>query len=553
MVAENEFAWKRRARGKGTRAAWAGLGCLLCFGLGGAAAPAPPAVAEFSLEPTERVEPTPELLDHGKSVYERHCVPCHGLAGDGEGEAAYLLYPKPRDFTRGEFRLISTWDGVPTDEDLYRTISRGMPGSAMPAWGHLPERTRWALVHYLKRFSQRPLEFSEPRDPPGPGEMGAGPLRIPPEPKAPAEALRERGRALFQQNCASCHGQTAKGDGAQVQFDSQGYPTRPRDLTAGVFKGLPTPEEVYKRIVLGLPGSPMPTNPYIYGDDAWALTGYVLSLSSPRQRDKVEMKRYRIVAQRVGTLPLHPDAGEWRTVEPVELHLMPLWWRPGRPELLTVKAVHDGRELAMLLQWADATHDHTAMRPQDFRDAVAVELSGSSDPPFFGMGERGQAVAIWMWKAERQADIQAAFQDLELVYPNLGIDSYPSLQRSPLEQPMRHALTLDSDPVFITGWGAGNIVADPTRQTPVEHLEAEGFGTLRARPAIDGSVEATGTYKFSSYQVVMRRRFDETHPDAAWLRPGATLSVAFAVWDGSAGDRDGKKSVTIWQELFIEP
>jgi hypothetical protein len=31
------------------------------------------------------------------------------------------------------------------------------------------------------------------------------------------------------------------------------------------------------------------------------------------------------------------------------------------------------------------------------------------------------------------------------------------------------------------------------------------------------------------------------------------VPVAFAVWNGSAGDRDGKKSVTIWQELALAP
>jgi hypothetical protein len=35
------------------------------------------------------------------------------------------------------------------------------------------------------------------------------------------------------------------------------------------------------------------------------------------------------------------------------------------------------------------------------------------------------------------------------------------------------------------------------------------------------------------------------------LKTGATVPMAFAVWNGSAGDRDGKKSVTIWQDLQI--
>jgi mono/diheme cytochrome c family protein len=548
------MAWPER------RAAVAALALLLlaCVA-GGAVAERRPAgeseakagLIEALLRPSGYLPESPELVATGRRVYEKHCAPCHGVVGDGQGEAAYLLYPKPRDFTRGEYRVVSTWDLVPTDHDLYLTISRGMPGSAMPSWSHLPEEQRWGLVHYVKRFSKVVLDVNPAREPAAPGEIGAGPLQPPARPPVSPELL-ERGRHLFLEGCAACHGQTARGDGQQRQQDSQGYPTQPRDLTAGVFKGAPEPNELYRRIVLGLPGSPMPTSAYLHGDDGWALTEYVLALSSPPQRERVEMKRYRIVATRTSSLPLHPDDGAWRAVPPVDLHLMPLWWRPGRPEVLTVKALHDGQDLALSLQWADATHDHTAIRPQDFRDAAAIEFSPVPDPPFFGMGSAGQEVSLWMWKAERQADLEPAFQDLEKIYPHIGIDSYPNLERSPLEQPTRHGLTLESDKSFITGWGAGNIVSDPTRGSPVENLHAQGFGTLRARPSIDQRVRAMGSYDFGSYRTVFVRVMGDTGPDARLLAPGRTLPVAFAVWDGSAGDRDGKKSVTIWQELHIE-
>ncbi len=172
------------------------------------------------------------------------------------------------------------------------------------------------------------------------------------------------------------------------------------------------------------------------------------------------------------------------------------------------------------------------------------------DPPFFGMGESASRVNIWMWKSERQADLEPAFQDLEKIYPNIGIDSYPNLLRSALEQPARHALTLGSDPDFVTGWGAGNIVSDPTRKSPAEDLTAQGIGTLKARPLMDQNVKATGVYSVSSYRVVFNRSLSGGRSEAS-LRPGMTVPVAFAIWDGSAGDRDGKKSVTIWQELYI--
>ena len=154
-------------------------------------------------------------------------------------------------------------------------------------------------------------------------------------------------------------------------------------------------------------------------------------------------------------------------------------------------------------------------------------------------------------KSERQADLEPAFQDLEKVYPNLGIDSYPNLARSPLEQPLRHALTLQSDPTFVTGWGAGNIVSDPSRKSAAEDLRAQGFGTLRARPRANQTVDARGLYAAGSYRVIFRRSFKPSGEGAVQFQPGATVPVAFAVWNGSAGDRDGKKSVTIWQDLQI--
>ncbi len=494
----------------------------------------------------------PELLELGRTTYLKQCASCHGIDGGGDGEAAYLLYPRPRDFTAGRYKLVSTWEGVPTDDDLMGAISRGMPGSAMPAWRHLPESTRRALVLYIKSLSSVPLIVPPSVDPDPDGASGQGLIRVPPE---PPDTLESRARALelFADACASCHGDTGHGDGVQDQVDEFGYPTRPRDLNLGVFKGSPDPAELYKRIIAGMPGTPMPMSDWALGDDAWHLSHLVRSWSSDEQRNRVEMRRDVIHAVHLPKLPSHPDDGLWQGTPSVNLHLMPLWWRSDRPEELTVRAAHDGRELVLLLVWIDATYDHTAIRSQDFRDAVAVQFSLEPDPPFFAMGEVSSPVNIWMWKSERQADLEPAFQDLEKIYPNLGIDSYPNLLRSPLEQPTRHALTLESDPTFVTGWGAGNIVSDPTRGMAVEDLNAQGFGTLRARPLRDQEVQGKGIYATGSYRVVLRRTLKGRGSNAVRLKPGRNLSVAFAVWNGSAGDRDGKKSVTIWQELRLAP
>ncbi len=551
---------------KSVRAAWV----LLWLGLAGCtiskemAPPAPsgepaarsavaaPGPVAVSLTPTTRRPASPELLALGKRLYDKQCVACHGPDGRGDGEAAYLLYPKPRDFTTGKYALVSTWERVPTDEDLFRTISRGMPGSAMPSWGHLSEEERWGLIHYVKSFAEKPWVVPQSADPKGEGGGGKGLIRVPPEPPFTPEA-RAHALERYADACASCHGQTGRGDGTEDQKDDKGYPTRPRDLTLGVFKGSPDPARLYRRIVAGMPGSPMPMSDWAFGEDAWHLVHLIRSWSSDEQRARAEMLKFRIIAKRVDRVPDHPDSGAWRLATPVNLHLMPLWWRTDRPEELTVRAVHDGTEVALLLVWSDSTDDHTAMRPQDFRDAVAVQFALAADPPFFAMGARGQFVNIWMWKSERQADLEPVFQDLEKVYPNIGIDSYPNVLVSPMEQSTRSALTLRSDPVFVTGWGASNIVSDPLRESAAEDLAAQGFGTLRARPWDDQAVSARGLYRTGSYGVVMRRSLRGSGERGVSFAPGGTVPVAFAVWNGSAGDRDGKKSVTIWQELTLEP
>ena len=92
--------------------------------------------------------------------------------------------------TSGEFRLVSTWDSVPTDEDLFGAISRGMPGSAMPSWSHLPER---GLGYYVKALSRRPLDAAPAQEPNASGDGGAGLLTVPPEPELDTGLTRESG------------------------------------------------------------------------------------------------------------------------------------------------------------------------------------------------------------------------------------------------------------------------------------------------------------------------------------------------------------------------
>src|SRR5688572_18997738 len=85
--------------------------------------------------------PTIAVLDdktRGRALFAKHCAPCHGPEGRGDGEFASMLNPPARDFGRGNFKITSTASGLPTDEDLYKTLRRGMLPSLMPP------RMKWA-------------------------------------------------------------------------------------------------------------------------------------------------------------------------------------------------------------------------------------------------------------------------------------------------------------------------------------------------------------------------------------------------------------------------
>ena len=90
----------------------------------------------------------------GIVLYRRFCVGCHGPAGDGNGENAQWIDPKPRDFTLAMFKCRSTPTGtLPTDDDLYNTITRGFDTTNMPSWRPLTEQERADLIATVKSFS----------------------------------------------------------------------------------------------------------------------------------------------------------------------------------------------------------------------------------------------------------------------------------------------------------------------------------------------------------------------------------------------------------------
>jgi mono/diheme cytochrome c family protein len=94
--------------------------------------------------------PSNPELQAGTAVYAQHCAACHGAKGDGSGPASVWLFPRPRNFSAGLFKIKSTpGAALPTDEDLLGTATRGMAGSSMPSFTYLTEGERRSAVQYV--------------------------------------------------------------------------------------------------------------------------------------------------------------------------------------------------------------------------------------------------------------------------------------------------------------------------------------------------------------------------------------------------------------------
>ncbi len=221
---------------------------------------------------------------HGKALYQRYCIYCHGTYGDGRGESAPYLDPKPRDFTKAVFKCRSTPSGsLPLDSDLYDTISRGIHASGMPSWKPLLRQERADLVAYIKTFSDA---FQQ--------EKPGAAVEIPPEPANSPESIR-RGAELFQSmNCWSCHGKDGRGYGpsAATLTDSKGYPIAPFDFTSGRrFKCGDTDRDMFRDLVTGLDGTPMPSfASAMTADQKWDVVHYIRSLSDPKAHAKANIQ-----------------------------------------------------------------------------------------------------------------------------------------------------------------------------------------------------------------------------------------------------------------------
>ena len=444
----------------------------------------------------------------GAKAYAKRCAQCHGDKGDGDGPAAQFMLPRPRvlrDNAIYKFRTTASGE-LPTDDDLFNIISRGLPGTAMPGFAVLPEQERWNLIAFIKSLTS---DFKEAG-----GKTKALPeVAGKAEPPKADEASLKKGAELWKANkCWQCHGQKGRGDGESWPSlkDSWKNQILPANLTnLESYRGGATAFDIYRTISTGINGTPMPAySDSIKPADRWHLINYVLSLAPPPK----EKKDDKIVALRVAQLPAGDDDKAWEQAPVARFATFSnviegprLYWRS--VEAIMVQALYTDREIALRVQWDDRSHskggnvakkypdrDGTIHGGTDHPDQMAVQLPAGplADPkvrPYILFGDSKAGVNLWWFRSDKDK---------------------------------------------------------------VSEMTGKGAGSLSYQDPASQDVKATSSYAEGRYTVVVRRSLTTADDKIdAQFAPGAFVPIAFHVWDGDRGEVGTRRSLTAWYWLYL--
>lgn len=466
----------------------------------------------------------------GATIYKHMCVFCHGEDGNGGGKANAYLYPWPRDFRKGVFKYHTTPSGtLPLDSDLFRTISKGISGTSMPSWRTaLSEDEIYAVIKYIKKFSRR---FDEEKPKP--------PVQAGPTPATTPESVARGGKLYNEMRCERCHGADLKGDSpiADQLFDIWDHLLFIYDLTnPNTYKWGYEKKDIFMALTIGVDGTPMRSYTHLAEEDRWDLAAFVQSKINMKLLQKAEYEVDLYVKKTDKPIDLDPNAPIWSDTPANVVRLMPLSARTNPINMIKVQSLINDQDIGVRLEWDDETQNQSSSRHQDFKDAVAAEFAlgdvvlheHGHNEPFFGMGNRGKVVNIWQWRADWQQEIEIkkkldqAATDPQMNAPIFGGEVYPVESQTPF------------------------------RESPVEELNAEGFGTLTPQPLTKQNVNGNGIWKDGKWTVVFKRAIKSLNKwDVDFTPSKIPILAAFAIWDGAHSDRNGRKTISMWQRLNL--
>jgi len=526
----------------------------------------------FTREPFP-VIPSPENIEDGKLVYFTKCVWCHGVEGAGDGPGSDRLFPRPRNFQQGTFKIRRTASGeLPLREDLFRTVSNGLPGSVMPSWeGILTEEQIRNVISFIttKLIVDRNYTDTE--------YESFTVLQLEKlEPLPPTQENIQRGHELFnEKKCLECHGTEGRGDGNPINLkDDWAFPIQPRDLhkcwnIRGSRRDPYNIKNIFRTFSTGLNGTPMPSfadNTTV--EERWQLANFVLSLcerdehGNPLEIDRATNKpkvNPVISSQYVnGAIPDNPEAKEWKNVPRRWVALGgQLAHKPRnfltRIDDLWVRSLYNDTHISFLIQWDDRIKS-VASDPLPWKDTeVNLQKYGVTEaPPRTGSNPGTsdtkvslQEYGVLKGRPGEKASL-AGKQNTYKIYNDAVAIQFPITWKGldPSEKPK--LFWGDSDhPVDLMKWSADGAMRAYKGTGWNQEFQRRAFGQqVKVRKA---------EWKNGRWTVILQRPLKGERGKDTTFEAGSLIPVAFFAWDGNNGDAGRKMSLSPYYYMLLQP
>jgi len=507
-------------------------------------------------------EPSADMIEAGKRVHFTKCVWCHGVDGAGDGPGADRLWPRPRNFNQGTFKIRHTASGelplfdakkpTPGQNDLFETVTHGLPGSAMPSWeGILTEEQRLQVLSFVTTQLVKDRKFTDKQSE-SQTVLQLGDLT----PIAPTEESLKKGAELFvEKKCVECHGADGRGDGNAFNLkDDWGFSIQPANMhKCWNFRGSRQDpynvKNIFRTFSTGVNGTPMPSfadNTTV--EERWHIANFVNSLCEREAdgkplpidplADKPKINFVLSSGLAEGEISADPEHEMWKKRARRFVAMGgQITHKPrnfvNRIDDIWVKSLYNDKYVVFMFQWDDRTKSVAEGKLPWAPTSVNIDVK-EQDPK---TGEEGSI---------------ASHQNNYTVY-NDAIAMETAVKWKDLPSPIK--------PRYLFG---------SNEQFPVDIVKWEADGSLRAFKGTgwdkdfeerlnyeDNITILHSEWKNGRWTVIVQRplgnKTDQDYDEDTFFEMGQYIPTVFFAWDGHNGDAGRKMAVSAFYYTFLEP
>jgi mono/diheme cytochrome c family protein len=514
---------------------------------------ADPALSPGFIKGANPPKPDPAMVEAGKKIYFRKCVWCHGVDGAGDGPGADRLWPRPRNFNQGTFKIRHTASGelplfdptkpVSGKNDLFDTVTHGLPGSAMPSWdGILTEQQRLQVLSFVTMQLVKDRKFDDKTETVTVLDINNKNLK---QVGYSKESIEKGANLFVEKKCIECHGAEGRGDGNPFNLkDDWGFPIQPANMhKCWNFRGSrQDPYEVkniFRTFSTGVNGTPMPSfadNTTV--EERWHIANFVNSIcerdtkGNPLPIDPLtdKPKINFVVPSTVieGEIPADPNDKKWQGLDRRFIGMGgQITHKPrnfvNRLDDLWVRSLYNKKEIAFMFQWDDRSKSQAA--------AGVTVASITEAPPKTG-----------------EPDSIAAKQNNYEVYNDGVAIQFPAKWQEilPPEKP-RYLFGEEKRHMDIWKWEADGTVKAYTGSGWDQPLEERSDATAQLKLL-------KGEFKDGQWTVIMKRALQTEDKDAdTQFESGKYIPTVFFAWDGHNGDAGLKMAVSAFYYTILAP